>query len=123
MRTDGTSRGDVSAETAAVFGALMVMVFLIIGAASYSIASHVASVGALQGARRGSTVMGGGETVFVAAAERVDTVVRVPPSPCLCHRAEHPCGRHCPNDGPARVPAGRGHTHRNCSGGGIRQGG
>jgi hypothetical protein len=76
MRTDGLSRGEVSAETAAVFGALMVMVFLVIGAASYSIASHVASVGALQGARSGSTVMGGGEAVFVAAAERVDTVVR-----------------------------------------------
>lgn len=76
MRADVASRGDVSAETAAVFGALMVLVFLVIGAASYSIASHIASISALQGARRGSTVAGGGEAVFVAVAERVETVVR-----------------------------------------------
>lgn len=76
MSTDGTSRGEVSAETAAVFGALMVMVFLVIGAASHSIASHVASVGALQGARRGSVVVGDGGAIFAASAERVETVVR-----------------------------------------------
>lgn len=76
MRTGGASRGEVSAETATVFGALMLMVFLVIGAASYSLASHVASVGALQGARRGSVVLGDSGTVFAASAERVETVVR-----------------------------------------------
>lgn len=76
MRTGGTSRGEVSAETATVFGALMLMVFLVIGAASHSLASHVASVGALQGARRGSVVSGDSGKVFAASAERVETVVR-----------------------------------------------
>jgi len=76
MRTGGTSRGEVSAETATVFGALMLMVFLVIGVASHSLASHVASVGALQGARRGSVVSGDSGMVFAASAERVETVVR-----------------------------------------------
>lgn len=76
MRTDGTSRGEVSAETATVFGVIMVMVFMVIGAASYSMASHVASVSALQGARKGSVMVGDTGAVFMASVDRVETVVR-----------------------------------------------
>lgn len=76
MRTHRSSRGEVSAETASVFGAMMVLVFFVVAVASHTIAAHVASVSALQGARRGSVQRGGAGEMYVASAERVETVVQ-----------------------------------------------
>lgn len=75
MRAHHSSRGEVSAESASVFGAMMMLVFFVVAVASHAIAAHVASVAALQGARSASVQSGNSHDIFVAAAERVETVV------------------------------------------------
>jgi hypothetical protein len=75
MRTKSVECGEVSAETATVFSAVLLLVFLVVSAASHAMVSHVAAVSAVLGARAGATA-GSREEAFVVATERVETIVR-----------------------------------------------
>ena len=74
MNAQSSERGEVSAEMATVFSAILLLVFLVVSATSHAMASHVAAVAAVLGARAGAVADSEGEA-FMLAADRVETVV------------------------------------------------
>jgi hypothetical protein len=74
MNAQSSERGEVSAEMATVFSAILLLVFLVVSATSHAMASHVAAVSAVLGARAGAVADSEGEA-FMLAADRVETVV------------------------------------------------